>query len=147
VVHWPKGARELVEAIPVARFATIDGAGEPHVVPICFVVIADRLFSIVDAKPKRRPLLLQRLRNIAANPRAAVVVDRYDADWSKLAWVMLRGIAAVVDDAEEFRTGVAALVDRYPQYAGIPFDLRTNPLIRLRIERVTSWAYVTRSAD
>ena len=39
---------------------------------------------------------MKRLRNIAENPAVALVVDRYDEDWARLGWVMLRGPAGGV---------------------------------------------------
>ena len=91
----PLTAEELqfVDANRVARLATADRNGEPHAVPICFVVIKDSLYVTIDRKPKDADVnRLKRLRNIAENPAAAVIVDRYDDDWTELGWVMLRGM-------------------------------------------------------
>ena len=75
----------------VAHLATADRSGTPHVVPVCFSIEGEALYITIDAKPKRTGVPLKRLRNIAENPSAAVVVDRYDDDWTRLGWVMLRG--------------------------------------------------------
>jgi PPOX class probable F420-dependent enzyme len=139
LLDWPAGARNLVESLAVGRLATVDSDRHPHVVPICFVVLDDILYSVVDAKPKRRPRDLKRLRNLATHPSASVVIDRYDDDWTRLAWVMLSGCAAVVDDDVEYARAIAALVAKYPQYRDMRFARDTNPLIGLRIERVRFW--------
>ena len=93
-------AREFIERASVGRLATVDGGGAPHVVPICFVLLHGSIYSVVDEKPKRTAHL-QRLRNLAGNRRAALVIDRYSEDWSELAWVMVRGSADVIEAGEE----------------------------------------------
>jgi PPOX class probable F420-dependent enzyme len=142
LLDWPAGSRELVDSLEVARLATVEADGQPHVVPICFVVVEDSLYSVIDAKPKRRPLALKRLQNIAANPRATVVADRYDADWTRLAWVMLSGKASVVDDDAEYADAVARLTAKYSQYRATRFDRDTHPSLRLRIDKVRFWSYL-----
>jgi len=146
LLDWPAGARELVDSLEVARLATVEADGQPHVVPICFVVVEDSLYSVIDAKPKRRPLALKRLQNIAANPRATVVADRYDADWTRLAWAMLSGRANVVDDDPEYAEAIARLTAKYAQYRATCFARGTHPLLRLRIDNVCFWSYLTRAA-
>ena len=101
-VVWPAGAVELLDESRVARLATCDALNTPHVIPVCYARLRDRVYSVVDAKPKRNPLGLKRLRNIAENPRVALIVDRYDDDWSRLAWVLLHGRAVVVGDEREY---------------------------------------------
>ena len=120
----------------VGHLATADAAGRPHVVPVCYVADAENLSVTVDAKPKRGTPL-ERLTNITANPAVAVTVDRYDEDWAKLGWVMLRGNAEILNDGPEHDRAQALLRARYPQYA--PMDLAPLPVIALRIARVTSW--------
>ena len=121
---------------PVARLATADGEGRPSVVPVCFAYVDGRLYTPIDEKPKSgRPL--KRLRNIEANPRVALVCDRYDEDWRRLAWVQVRGTAALVSDADERSRAIAALRARYPQYGSMA--LESLPLIRIDIESASSW--------
>lgn len=141
---WPSGARELVTAARVARLATGDRFGVPHAVPICFAILGDRLYSVVDAKPKRRPLALKRLRNLAENPHAAVIVDHYEEDWANLAYVLLRGSASVVDDEREYEAAVHALRDKYSQYVRMTLVPASNPLIRVHVERVHYWCAAAR---
>jgi PPOX class probable F420-dependent enzyme len=122
----------------VGRLATADGNGTPHVLPVGYALAADTLYITIDDKPKRTSgRKLKRLQNIIENPQAAVVVDRYDEDWSRLGWVMLRGRAEILDDGEEHDTAQTLLRARYPQLLGM--QIAGYPVIALRIERTTSW--------
>lgn len=111
--------RDRVATARVGRLATITTGGRPHIVPCCFVLAADTIYSAVDAKPKST-LALRRLANIAADPAAALLVDHYDDDWSALWWVRLDGLARVVTDARTRAEAVALLDAKYPQYARTP---------------------------
>lgn len=126
----------------VAHLATADSAGVPHVVPVCFVLAGAALYTSIDEKPKAgAPARLKRLRNIAENPEVALVADRYDEDWTRLAWVMLRGRAEILTDGAEHGEAQALLRARYPQYASM--RLEGLPVIALRIARVTTWGDLT----
>ncbi len=129
--------RRFIGANRVARLATIGADNTPHLVPVCFCLIETSLYISIDEKPKRPGVRLQRLRNIECNPPVAVTVDRWDEDWSRLAWVMLRGPADILDSGDEHDRAQAALQERYPQYRRM--DLAPLPVIALRIQRVTSW--------
>jgi PPOX class probable F420-dependent enzyme len=126
-------ARRRVAAAPVGRLASIDARGRPHVVPVCFALSGDRIFSVVDHKPKRT-LELRRLDNVRRNPAVQLVVDRYDDDWSRLAWVQVLGRVAVEDAVDP--GALAALAARYPAYRE---RAPRGPLLRLRPERVLTW--------
>jgi PPOX class probable F420-dependent enzyme len=112
----PEEARERFSAARVARLATADATGRPHLVPIVFAVEADSVYSVVDAKPKRTGAL-RRLANVRENPAVALLVDHYDdADWSALWWVRAEGNARVLrPDEPEARRALALLAQRYPQ--------------------------------
>ena len=128
----------FLSAQRVGRLATADAGGRPHVVPVCFAVEAASLYVTIDEKPKRaatRPL--KRLRNMIENPSVAFVADRYDEDWRRLGWVMLRGRAEILNDGPEHDHAQALLRERYPQYRAM--QLADLPVIALRIERVTAW--------
>jgi PPOX class probable F420-dependent enzyme len=129
--------RAFIDAQPVARLATAGADGDPHLVPVVFALVEDLLYIVIDEKPKST-LRLRRLRNIADNPRAAFLVDVYSDDWSRLRWIMLRGPAEVIAAGPEQARAVSALRARYPQYQSMALDDR--PVIRLSIERVTSWS-------
>ena len=132
--------RRFVAGQPVARLATADALGAPHAVPICFVVLGDTLYLTIDHKPKQDPRRLKRLRNIAENDQVAVVVDHYEADWSRLAWVLLRGRAEILEGGDEHGVAQTALIARYPQYRDM--DLAALPVIAVRISRVARWGAV-----
>ncbi len=121
----------------VGHLATADARAAPHLVPVCFVVSDGTLYITIDQKPKGDVRALKRLRNIVENPLAAFVADRWDEDWTRLGWVMLRGPAEILADGAEHDWAQVLLRARYPQYRGM--ELGVLPVIALRIERVTSW--------
>src|SRR5579872_1505131 len=129
--------RRFVESHRVGHLATAEPGGMPHVVPVCFALIADTLYITIDEKPKRQDRPLKRLRNILDNPNAAFVVDRWDEDWTRLGWVMLRGPAEILASGDEHDRAQAELRPRYPQYRTM--NLGELPVIALRIARATSW--------
>jgi PPOX class probable F420-dependent enzyme len=130
--------REFVSRARVAHLATADAMGAPHVVPVCFALLEQTLYIAIDEKPKAGdPRALRRLRNIAANPRVALVVDEYDEDWSRLGFVLVRGLARLAEDSAERARALAALRDKYAQYA--PMALEQRPLIAIDVRRVTTW--------
>ena len=139
MISWPDGSRALADAARVARLATGDALGNPHVVPICYVLLDDRICSVVDEKPKRRPTQLKRSRNLRQNARAAVLVDLWDEDWARLAWVMMRGRARLDVDGDEYAVATAALRAKYDQYRAIRFSPRVHPLIVIDIDEVLAW--------
>jgi PPOX class probable F420-dependent enzyme len=109
-------ARALFASARVARLATVDAEGQPHLVAIAFAVDGDEMVTAVDHKPKRTTRL-RRLENIAANPAVSVLADHYEDDWSKLWWVRADGTARIVEPgAAEHEGAVSALAARYPQY-------------------------------
>lgn len=123
----------------VARLATVDEAGTPHVVPICFAYGDGAIYTVIDEKPKTvTGAELRRVRNIVARPDVCLLVDRYEEDWTRLAWLQVRGRASLVTDADEQRTALALLRGRYPQYERM--SLETSVLIRIIPGRVVEWA-------
>jgi PPOX class probable F420-dependent enzyme len=134
--------RRFLEHCRVGHLATADRSGSPHLIPVCYaadVEAADRatLYITVDEKPKRRDIPLKRVRNILENPQAAFVVDRWDEDWNRLGWVMLRGPAEILDAGPEHDRAQALLIVRYPQYRAM--HIAELPVIALRIARATDW--------
>src|SRR5689334_18026118 len=117
----------------VGHLATADQRARPHLVPVCFVVSDTALYITIDEKPKRDPRRLKRLRNIVENPVAAFVADRYDEDWSRLGWVMLRGPAEILAEGAEHERAQDLLRSRYRQYQAMKLD--GLPVIAIRIER------------
>jgi len=121
-----------VDAERVARLATVGTDGSPHVVPVCFALDGDTLYTAVDEKPKstRR---LRRLANIEANPQVELVIDRWDEDWSQLWWVRLGGRAEIV---EHHARALELLQAKYPQYREAP---PAGPFVVVAIERRSEW--------
>jgi PPOX class probable F420-dependent enzyme len=131
-------ARELLGGARVARLATVARDGRPRIVPITFVLAGEVVYHAVDDKPKatRR---LARLEDLAADPRASVLADHYEDDWSALWWVRADGRARVLEDVsgEEAARALELLVQRYAQYR----ERRpAGPVIALDVERITGWA-------
>jgi PPOX class probable F420-dependent enzyme len=111
--------RERVAEARVARLGTVTAGGRPHLVPCCFALVGDTVYSAVDTKPKST-LALRRLANVRANGRATLLVDHYAEDWSALWWVRADGVARVVDEDEERDGALRSLAAKYPQYRRRP---------------------------
>lgn len=139
---------QFLTSARIARLATADGEGRPHVVPICFAVVdvpaseSPWITTPIDEKPQQvEPTDLQRVRNIRENPYVALVVDRYVEDWDRLGWVHVRGRARVLDPTTEgHNSGVSALRGAYTQYAD--HDLDGRPLLRIDPGSVRSWGHL-----
>ncbi|MQA84160.1 MAG: TIGR03668 family PPOX class F420-dependent oxidoreductase [Streptosporangiales bacterium] len=129
-------ARDRFAAAPIARLATADGRGRPHIVPITFAVRGETVVTVVDRKPKRSRNL-KRLRNIVENPRVSVLVDHYEDDWGALWWVRADGTAGVVEEESGIADALPVLQDKYPQYRG---DVPEGPLIVIAVDRWASWS-------
>jgi len=136
----PRQARGRFAAATVARLATAGADGQPHLVPIVFVVAGETIYSVVDAKPKRTTEL-RRLRNVASNPLVSVLVDHYDeTDWDALWWVRADGTARVLSLEEpEAARAVELLAPRYPQ------QRPRGPVLAVDVKRWSGWAARERS--
>jgi PPOX class probable F420-dependent enzyme len=128
--------QRALASTPVGRLATVGEDGSVHLVPICFAVVGDRAVSAVDHKPKRSTDL-QRLRDIRATGRAALLVDHYEDDWTRLWWNRIGGEAAVHEPGDAVDIAARrALVAKYRQYEATP---PAGAVYSMRLERVTSW--------
>jgi PPOX class probable F420-dependent enzyme len=125
-----------VAAARVARLATIDPDGRPHLVPITFALEDDTLYTAVDHKPKRSQRL-RRIENARARPQVTILIDHYEDNWRQLWWVRLRGRARVLDDGAESEHALALLAEKYPQYREQPPD---GPVLAVDITEVRSWS-------
>jgi PPOX class probable F420-dependent enzyme len=132
----PDEARARFEASPVAHLATVRPDGSPHVVPISFALDGDTIWTAVDAKPKRGTRL-RRLENVAANPRVSVIVDHYEADWTRLWWARADGHASEYWQGPELERALALLRARYPQYAEVRLQ---GPALGITVDRWTGWS-------
>jgi PPOX class probable F420-dependent enzyme len=129
-------ARSRLGAARVGRLATVTPEGRPHVVPVCFALDGDVVYSAVDDKPKATRSLT-RLDNVRASPGAALLVDHYDEDWQRLWWVRADGEARVLEEsAPEHRRAAELLRGKYDQYR----DHRLGSVIALHVQSWRSWA-------
>lgn len=133
----------FVQAQKVARLATADAEGHPHLIPVCYAFDGTRFYTPLDEKPKRvDESKLRRVRNIVARHEASLLIDRYDdADWSQLGYVLVHGSAELIAPEDEGHTlALRLLRDRYMQYRAMTLETRT--VIAITPERVVSWGNI-----
>jgi PPOX class probable F420-dependent enzyme len=135
-------ARRRALAARVARLATIDPSGLPHLAPIVFVLDGDTLYTAVDAKPKRSRKL-RRIENARDCPDVVVLVDHYEDDWTRLWWVRLRGRARVLDNGQEANRALRLLNEKYEQYRS---QRPGTPVLAVDIAEWRAWD-ATREAN
>ena len=128
----------LLEEQRVATLGTLTASGAPHLVPVCYALDAGDIVIAHDEKPKA-PGPLARIRNVERDPRATLLVQRYDDDWTRLAWVRLVGRAHVVEAGRMRPPALTALRRRYPQYREM--DLEGRPLLVLVPARLVAWRW------
>ncbi len=123
-------------AARVARLATTDPDGRPHLVPIVFALAGDTLYTAVDSKPKRSRTL-RRIENARTRPEVTILVDHYDEQWDRLWWIRLRGRARVLDEGAEHGRALALLREKYPQYRDDP---PTGPVLAVDVTETREWS-------
>jgi PPOX class probable F420-dependent enzyme len=130
----PDWAVDMLERERVARLAFVDADDRPRVLPVTFALAEGAVWSAIDDKPKRTAAPA-RVRYLRRRAEAALCVDVYDDDWSRLAWVQLLGRVDVLA-VEEGAAGLDALTTKYA-----PYRERTppGPLLRLAPERILHW--------
>jgi PPOX class probable F420-dependent enzyme len=128
-------ARELLDSARVARLGLLDDEDHPRVLPVTFALAGGYAWSAIDRKPKRPGREPARLRYLRRRPAAALTVDRYEDEWSRLAWVQLLGEVSLLEvfDAPEAMT---ALSEKYEPYRREP---PPGPLLRLDPSRILTW--------
>ena len=138
-------ARFLADA-RVARLATAGANGRPHAIPVCFVYAdlgygGENIYIVLDQKPKTVELTrLRRVRNILANPQAALIVDHYEEDWQSLRYVLVScRVDLLTGDEDEAARAVALLREKYLQYREMELD--GNPVIKLTPLRFAAWGF------
>jgi PPOX class probable F420-dependent enzyme len=142
VSELPGEAVAFVTEGRVARLGTVDAAGQPLVVPVCYAFDGLRWYSAIDGKPKRagdRPL--RRVRNIEANPRVSVLIDRYDENWAELRYVIIQGTADLLSGGQEYQYAIGLLMAKYPQYASVPVGRERDVVIRVIPDSFHQWRY------
>ena len=131
------GLRDRFAAARIARLATVDRTGAPHIVPITFACDGDRVVTAIDHKPKRSSTL-KRLDNIAAEPRVSLIVDHYDENWARLWWVRADGTATVLSRGDPgHRDACRRLEARYDEYRRIPVR---GQVIDVQVTRWSGWS-------
>lgn len=131
----------FIRSARVAHLATADASGQPHVIPICFVFDGKLFYSPIDEKPKQTtPAKLKRLRNISENPRVSLIIDRYDEDWTKLAYALIFGQARILRGGSNHHKAVLRLRRKYAQYRAM--KLGRLPMIVIRPTRFIGWGAV-----
>ena len=130
---------DLLRASRVARLGLLDSDDRPRVLPITYALAGERIWTAIDSKPKQPGREPARLAFLRRRPEVAVTVDRYEDEWSRLAWVQVLGTAAI-HDVHEASEGLRALIEKYDQYRGEP---PRGPLIRIEPRRALSWRAAT----
>jgi PPOX class probable F420-dependent enzyme len=121
-----------------AILGTVAADGRAHLVPVCYALDAGAIVIAIDEKPKSGSPLA-RLRNIARDARVTLLIERYDDDWTELAWLRIDGRATVLDTGGERPRALLALRERYPQYGDM--RLEALPLIVVEIEASRAWRW------
>lgn len=139
-IAMPPEVHKFIRQARIGHLATADAVGQPSVVPICFIHDHPHLYSLIDNKPKKAGNGgLKRIRNLMENPQAALVVDRWDENWGRIGWVLLRGWAEVLDACPE--RALRLLRKKYPQYRDPSLDL--HPAICITIASVRAWGNIS----
>jgi PPOX class probable F420-dependent enzyme len=138
----------FLQTARVGHLATADGRGRPSVVPVVFVLDGGKVYTPIDGKPKGDAGALRRIRNIRENPAVAFLVDRYDEDWTRLAFVHIRGTAAILGadpaesdpaDHDEFPKAETLPRQKHPQYLSVPLGGPEGLMIRINPTSCTAW--------
>jgi PPOX class probable F420-dependent enzyme len=136
----PRWARNLVERSPVGHLSYLDERDRPRVLPVTYAVSGEAMWTAIDRKPKQAPPeRIARVRYLRRRPEAALCVDHYEDDWSRLAWVQAIGSVEVFEPGspgDEERSALALLARKYPAYAS---DAPDGPLIAVRPDRLLCW--------
>lgn len=142
-LYIAESVQRFVHSHVVARLATADATGQPHVIPFCYAFDDTAVYFIVDEKPKRQTgKPLKRIRNILANSQVAMVIDDYADDWTQLAYVLIIGQAAIVEQEEEHTRALGLLRERYPQYRAMSLTFPTNAMVRIVPTKVIAWGKI-----
>jgi PPOX class probable F420-dependent enzyme len=128
--------RQCLAAARVGHLATVTAEARPHLVPCCFVLDGDTVYSAVDDVKPKSSLALRRLANLEAHPVASLLVDHYDDEWADLWWIRVDGPTRVLDVGSDHDTALTALAAKYAQYADHP---PPGPVIAIDVARWTSW--------
>jgi PPOX class probable F420-dependent enzyme len=113
------------------------------VIPFCYTFDGERFYFVVDEKPKRQTgKPLKRIRNMLENPQVALVIDDYSDDWTQLAYVLVGGNAALVEDEAEYARALTLLHERYQQYRQMNLTFAQNAMVRIVPTKVHAWGRI-----
>ena len=136
--HLTEQQLRILQSARIGHLATSNAQASPYVIPVCFASDGQSIYSVLDRKPKRAALTkLRRVRNILENPRASLVVDHYEEDWSSLWYMLITGPAELLEEGAERSASIPLLRAKYQQYRQM--DIDDNPVIKLIPERIVSW--------
>jgi PPOX class probable F420-dependent enzyme len=122
----------------VGRLATVSPIRQAHIVPVVYAYDGAHIYVVLDEKPKRVPSMeLKRVRNIKSNARVSLLIDNYDEDWNKLAWVRIDGVAKILSHADTTARAIELLCAKYPQYRKM--KLTFKPVIEITVKKKAHW--------
>ena len=132
--------RNIIISHKIARMATVDGSGNPLVLPVCFAYDGRCIYSPIDKKPKRVSSdKLKRVRNVLGNPNVSLLIDKYVENWNNLYYVIIVGRADVLNGGEEYERSLKILSDKYDQYRKMGLENLGAPVIKITPEKIISW--------
>lgn len=129
-------ARLRLASARVGHLATVTVDNRAHIVPCCFALDTETVYSAVDDVKPKSSLTLRRLQNISANGAVSLLVDHYDEDWAKLWWVRVDGNGRMVDDGVERARAIDLLAAKYEQYLSAR---PPGPVLAIAIDRWRMW--------
>lgn len=131
---------KFVRESRLARLATVDERSKPLVLPVCYVFVNGNIYTPIDKKPKTvSPEKLKRIRNIMANPRVSLVIDRWSEDWTKLAYVSIAGRAEIIFEGAQYSSALVGLEQKYDQYKLMDLKNHGLPVIKITPETFVAW--------
>ena len=138
MVLIPLKLKLLIKDSKIAYLSSISHKHQPHIVPICFVLLDHNFYSLIDDKPKSvQPLKLKRVQNIVHNPKVALIVNHYEDDWDKLWHILVNGNGSIVTNELERQAAIKSLKQKYLQY--LQMDVASNPVIKISPISIVSW--------
>ena len=134
---------QFINAHLVARLATAGNDKQPHLIPFCYAYDGRHFYFVVDQKPKRQTgKPLKRIQNMLENPQVALVIDDYSDDWSQLAYVMVRGTSALVEDEAEYDRSLALTPRAISAVSEMELIFGHNSMVRITPKKVNAWGKV-----
>lgn len=135
-----KFQKDTIISQRIGRLATVDKIGKPLVLPVCFTLLGDIIYTPIDKKPKKVATNdLRRLKNISVNPNVSIVFDKYYEDWTRLYYIIVEGHASVINEGEEYKHSLMSLVQKYNQYRKMGLLELGLPVIKIEPKKIICW--------